>query len=328
MPKPLRLTVVAAALVAMLFVADALSWATWHSKPDGGVAAASAPGHGVRPGQQVAQGSSAAASSTRAATGTTKGRSHQGRSSLTGVGSTGHAKSPVSVSGVSSSGQTSTTTGAAAGGTVPNATGGTGVPAPPEWGTYQINQSGSFTSSIGKPYTYPPVGTLVVNQADTDGRQLWQRYVQSGSQPSDTTLQYGPNGPHILSMSEAGSPCTFPAPGVPAPPWPLAPGETATADGQCGSGSNTFRLHLVEQVKGTQSYRLPDGAALPVWLIDTAITITGSNYKATGTQVDYYSAGYRLPIEEDVNITGTYDGVIHFALNSKSVLQSTTPTQS
>jgi hypothetical protein len=235
----------------------------------------------------------------------------------------------VSVVGVDSSGQSSTTTGdGPGGGTSPTTQGGSDVPAPPEWGTYQVNQSGGFTSSVGKPYTYPPVGTLVVNQQDADGRQLWQRYVQSGAQPSDTTLQYGPSGPHILSMSEAGSPCTFPAPGVPAPPWPLGPGKTATADGQCGSGSNTFHLHLVELVKDAQSYRLPDGTSLSVWLINTAITITGSNFKASGTQVDYYSAAYRLPIEEDVSISGTYDAVIHFALNSKSVLQSTVPTQS
>jgi hypothetical protein len=188
-------------------------------------------------------------------------------------------------------------------------------------------QSGSVATSFGTT-NEPPQGTLVVDPAQPNGIQVDHRHVDQNA-PADTTTQFLPSGPVILSTTEGsgstGISCTFNPP-IAAPPWPPAVGKTFSAHGTCGSG-NTVTVQ--GQIAGYQTATLQDHEKFPVWVVNSTITISGPNLNANGTQVDWYSTALRLPVHEQTNVQGTYvyNGLpVHFTLNSTSDLVNSHPT--
>ena len=203
-----------------------------------------------------------------------------------------------------------------------SSTASSGAPRPATPGTYTFDQSGGVTAT-GFSSSEPPQGTLVVDPAQSDGVQAWHRYVDPKNQPADTNTQFRSNGPFILSATEASpqgnTSCTF-NPALAAPPWPPVAGATASAVGNCGS----FTVSVQERITGTQNVTLKDGETFAVWVIDSTLNISGQ-VTGSGTQVDWYSPAIRLPVHEQVDINGNYNG-LGFQLHSVSDLVSSHPT--
>ena len=211
-------------------------------------------------------------------------------------------------------------TGAVSGRGSSGATGGAPQPATP--GTYTFDQSGGVTAT-GFSSSEPPQGTLVVDPAQSDGVQAWHRYIDSSKPPADTDTQFRSNGPFILSATEASpqgnTTCTF-NPALPAPPWPPVAGATSSSVGNCGS----FTVSVQERISGTQNVTLKDGETFTVWVIDSTLNISGQ-VTGSGTQVDWYSPAIRMPVHEQVDINGNYNGLA-FQLHSVSDLVSSHPS--
>jgi len=169
----------------------------------------------------------------------------------------------------------------------------------------------------------PPQGTLVVDPAQSDGTQIWHRYIDTKNPPANTEMQFRSNGPFILSATEASpqgnTTCTF-SPPIAAPPWPPASGDTFSSLGNCGS----FTVSVQGRIAGSQSMTLKDGETMTVWVIDSTLSISGQ-VTGSGTQVDWYSPIARLPLHEQIDMSGTYQG-INFKLHSVSDLVSIHPT--
>lgn len=201
------------------------------------------------------------------------------------------------------------------------ATGGNGFPAPAVPGTYTMSQSVTVSPSFGPPA--PSQGTLVVDPAQPNGIQVDHRYVDQSNQPANTTTQFLPTGPVILSLTEGAGPssvsCTFNPP-VAAPPWPPAVGKTFSSTGNCGSGTT---VTIQGRIAGSQVATLKDGETFPVWVIDSTLNLSGQ-IKGSGTQVDWYSTALRLPVHEQTDVQGSYSG-IPFTLHSVSDLVSSRP---
>ncbi|HET7523926.1 MAG TPA: hypothetical protein VFJ79_07275 [Acidimicrobiales bacterium] len=202
----------------------------------------------------------------------------------------------------------------------PAASGGAPQPATP--GTYTFDQSGGVTAT-GFSSSEPPQGTLVVDPVQSDGVQAWHRHVDPNNPPADTDTQFRSNGPFILSATEASpqgnTSCTFNPP-LAAPPWPPVTGATFSSVGNCGS----FTVSVQERIGGTQTATLKDGETFTVWVIDSTLNISGQ-VTGSGTQVDWYSPALRLPVHEQVDISGTYQA-LNFKLHSVSDLVSSHPS--
>lgn len=229
--------------------------------------------------------------------------------------------------GTARSGAATTVASRPSGGTGSSASTGSGAPQPAAPGTYTVDQSGGVTTNPSVfSATEPPQGTLVVDPAQSDGEQVWHRYVDSKNPPADTTTQYRSNGPFILSATEAGpqgnTSCTFDPP-IAAPPWPPAAGDTFSSVGNCGS----FTVSVRGRIAGTQTVTLKDGETFTAWVIDSTLNIDSSNqsFSGSGTQVDWYSPAVRLPLHEQVDVSGKYNGV-SFQLHSVSDLVSSHPS--
>lgn len=205
----------------------------------------------------------------------------------------------------------------------PSGSGGSAAPAPATPGTYTFDQQGGVTAPPFPSETEPPQGTLVVEPAQSNGVQVWHRYIDTSKQPADTDMQFGSDGPFILSAGEAGpqgnTTCTFNPP-IAAPPWPPAAGKTFSSEGNCGS----FDVAVQGKVTGSQSVTLKDGETFTAWVIDSTLTISGQ-VTGSGTQVDWYSPVLRLPLHEQVDMKGTYQGV-NFQLHSVSDLVNSHPS--
>lgn len=211
---------------------------------------------------------------------------------------------------------------AAAAGSGTSSPSGNGAPAAAAPGTYTVDQSGSVTGP-GFSSSEPPQGTLVVDPVQSNGVQVSHRYIDTKNPPANTDTQYRSNGPFILSATEAGpqgnTTCTFNPP-IAAPPWPPAAGETFSSQGNCGS----FTVSVQGRISGTQSVTLKDGETFTVWVIDSTLNISGQ-VTGSGTQVDWYSPAVRLPLHEQVDISGTYEA-FNFKLHSVSDLVSSHPS--
>ena len=202
-----------------------------------------------------------------------------------------------------------------------------GAPQPATPGTYTFDQSGGVTATGGFLSKEPPQGTLVVDPAQSNGIQMWHRHVDPNNPPADTETQFRPNGPFILSATEAGpqgnTSCTF-SPALAAPPWPPVTGATFSSVGNCGS----FTVSVQERISGTQTATLKDGETFTIWVIDSTLNVSSTSpggVSGSGTQVDWYSPTLRLPVHEQVDMNGTYNG-ISFQLHSVSDLVSSHPS--
>lgn len=205
--------------------------------------------------------------------------------------------------------------------------GSNGAPNPATGGTYAMSQSGWIHSALYNS-SEPARGTLVVDPAQQNGTQVDHRYVDPGnssSQPANTTTRFLPSGPVILSTNEGAGPqsisCTFNPP-IAAPPWPPAVGKTFASNGDCGSGTT---VTVQGRIAGFQTATLADGETFPVWIVDSTLNLTGNEFNASGTQVDWYSTALRLPVHEQIDVQGSYSGV-QFALHSVSDLISSRPS--
>lgn len=202
-------------------------------------------------------------------------------------------------------------------------TAGNGAPAPASPGTYTFDQTGGVQAQPFYSANEPPQGTLVVDPAQSNGVQVWHRYIDTSKQPADTDMQFRSNGPFMLSAGEAGpqgnTTCTFNPP-IAAPPWPPATGETFSSQGSCGS----FNVSVQGRITGQQPVTLKDGETFTAWVIDSSLTISGQ-VTGSGTQVDWYSPALRLPLHEQVDMNGKYNGVT-FNLHSVSDLVSSHPS--
>jgi hypothetical protein len=201
--------------------------------------------------------------------------------------------------------------------------GSSGAPAPATPGTYTIDQSGGISSTLFSQ-SEPPQGTLVVDPAQANGVQVEHRYVDQNNQPANTTTQFLPSGPVILSTTEGsgstGVSCTFNPP-IAAPPWPPAVGKTFSSQGDCGNGTT---VTVQGKITGSQTATLKDGETFTVWVIDSTINMSGQ-ITASGTQVDWYAPALRLPTHEQTDVQGKYNGV-QFTLHSVSDLVSSHPS--
>ena len=194
------------------------------------------------------------------------------------------------------------------------------VPAPAAPGTYTMAQSVTVSPNFGPPE--PSQGTLVIDPAQPNGIQVDHRYVDQNP-PANTTTQFLPTGPVILSLTEGAGgssvSCTFNPP-IAAPPWPPAVGKTFSSTGNCGSGTT---VTIQGRIAGSQVATLRDGETFPVWVIDSTLNLNGQ-IKGSGTQVDWYSTALRLPVHEQSDVQGSYSG-IPFTLHSVSDLVSSRP---
>ncbi|HLI55187.1 MAG TPA: hypothetical protein VKU88_12735 [Acidimicrobiales bacterium] len=168
----------------------------------------------------------------------------------------------------------------------------------------------------------PAQGTLVVGAAQADGTQLWQRYVAQGQQPSDTTVRFTPQGPFLLSTTEASPQgnitCTFDPP-IPAPAWPAAVGDKFSSTGDCGK----FTISVSGAITGQKQVTV-GGVAYQVWVIDSTLSLHGE-VSGSGSEEDWYSPALRLPVHEYDQLKGTY-GAFTFSSTLTSDLVSGTPS--
>ena len=246
----------------------------------------------------------------------------------------GSTTSSTAATGTNGGGSGATTTtvvtrhsgGAASGasGAAGSAQSGSAAPQPAAPGTYLVDQSGGVTTTPNVfSSSEPAQGTLVIDPAQADGTQVWHRYIDTKNPPANTDTQFRPNGPFILSATEASpqgnTSCTFNPP-IAAPPWPPATGDGFSSLGNCGS----FTVSVQGRIAGTQSMTLKDGETFTVWVIDSTLNINGQ-MTGSGTQVDWYSPAVRLPLHEQIDMSGTYQG-IQFKLHSVSDLTSSHPS--
>lgn len=197
---------------------------------------------------------------------------------------------------------------------------GAAVPKPAAAGTYQERQSGSFTVA-GSTRPVSGQGTLVVQAATPDGTQLWQRYVQQGQPPNDTTMRFGSNGPVLVSSTEPSPQgeitCTF-DPSIPAPAWPPAVGDSFSSTGNCGR----FTISVSGSITGQRQASV-GGTSYSVWVIDSNLVLHGQ-VSGTGSQEDWYSPVLRLPVHEHDQLNGNY-GPFTFSSSLTSDLVSGKP---
>lgn len=141
------------------------------------------------------------------------------------------------------------------------------------------------------------------------GVEVWQDHIQANQPPQDTTIQFRPNGPFMVSTTEytpqGNVTCTF-NPAIPAPTWPPATGDSFTSSGNCGQ----FSIQIQGKITGNRAFQL-DGRSYQTWVIDSTLTTHGQ-INATGTQEDWYSTDLRLPLYQSVTTKGTY-GIISFS---------------
>jgi hypothetical protein len=190
-------------------------------------------------------------------------------------------------------------------------------------GTYYESQSGSLTA-VGKTYSEPAQGALVVESATAGGYQVWERKTSSSEPPAVTEVQFRSNGTFLVSETESTPQgmvtCIF-NPAVPVLQPSPAAGQTFQSTANCGK--LTVTVHGT--VSGPQSVSV-GGTSYATWLITTDLIATGDGIQATGTQVDWYSPALRLPVQEQVHETGTYEALFPFSISSTSKLESARPT--
>lgn len=194
-------------------------------------------------------------------------------------------------------------------------------------GTYTYRQRGSSTFG-SSTQSEPPQGTMVVEAPTNDGaNQTWERYGDVHQPPDDTTLSFGSSGVFITSEVERVDlegkattiTCTFPARGVPAPPWPPAVGKSFDVTGNCGSFTATVTGHITGQTTDQVG-----GTTVPVYVLQSNLVTHGA-MQLTATETDWIASGFRLPLHTQTQSHGTY-GFASFSSDTTADLESMTPT--
>jgi hypothetical protein len=202
----------------------------------------------------------------------------------------------------------------------------TGTPVPAAAGTYTYRQGGSSTfGSTTQPV--PSQGTMVVDPATGGGSaQTWHRYEDTRQPPTDTDLSFTNGGvfiaTEVVPVSFGGQSttitCSFPKPGVPAPPWPPAVGKSFGVTGSCGSFSATVSGRITGQTTDDAG-----GHQVPVYVLDSTL-VTRGQIQLTATETDWLAVGFRLPLHTQTQSHGTY-GIASFSSNTTADLEWMTP---
>jgi len=196
-----------------------------------------------------------------------------------------------------------------------------GAPQPVAPGTYRYRQTGS-ASGGGQTYDSPPEGTMVVDAAGADGRQLFHRYVDPEGKPADSTVRFGADGMFIeklvLRQGEGEITCTF-DPAIPSPPWPPTVGSTFSATGECG----IFTLEIDGRVTGTRSVDL-DGRSYEAFVVESTIHAQTPQLTLDGTQVDWFVPELRLATHTESTMNGKF-GTTTFESSGAADLLSAVP---
>jgi hypothetical protein len=177
----------------------------------------------------------------------------------------------------------------------------------------------------------PPEGTLVIDPPAASGTELWHRYPDPKSEPTDSTLLFNPSGMFIQTLVEHFGgitvTCTF-APPLPSPPWPPIVGQPFSAQGTCAGQGVTATIHVDGKMTGTDSLTL-DGRSVSVYVAAATITIDGSyqgaQIKATDEETDWFAPSLRLPVKTHSVINGKY-AVFTFSADTTSMLESGRPS--
>lgn len=229
----------------------------------------------------------------------------------TGASAGGH---PVTSSGAGSGAPSTSTTVAA------STASGTPYLQPATPGTYQQSQQGSTTFGT-TTITPPPNAPLVVGAPNSAGTEVWKDYADGNQPPEETSVQFRPTGPFILSTTvmtpQGNETCTF-NPAIPAPTWPPKVGDAFHTSGNCGS----FTVAVSGRITGTRTVSL-DGRSFMAWVVDATLSTQGQ-VQATGTQEDWYSPTLRLPLYQNSTIQGTY-GIFSFRSQVTTRLESIKP---
>jgi hypothetical protein len=191
-------------------------------------------------------------------------------------------------------------------------------------GTYRYRQSGTNTAGATS-MAVPPEGTLRVDPP-SGSTQVWHRATDPNQPPSDTTLQFRPDGMWITSQIQrvtvAGQTsqfsCGFPTP-MPAPPWPPTVGANFTGHGDCG----TFTVDVTGRITSTRTVTL-DGISVPVFIIESSLTTHGQ-VQSSATETDWFSPALRLAVHTETHGSGTY-GIVSYRTDTVADLESTKPT--
>jgi hypothetical protein len=171
----------------------------------------------------------------------------------------------------------------------------------------------------------PGEGTLRVDPA-SGSTQLWHRANDPRQPPSDTTLQFRPDGMLVTSQVQRVTfggqtfvfTCTFPTP-VPAPPWPPNVGVTFTGHGDWGN----FTVDVSGRIAGSRSATLPDGTAVPVVVIDSSLTTHGQ-VESSAAETDWFAPSLRLSVHTETHGSGTY-GFVSYRTDMTADLESARP---
>jgi len=177
----------------------------------------------------------------------------------------------------------------------------------------------------------PPEGTLVIDPPAGNGTELWHRYVSPGDQPADSTVLFNPSGMFIQSVVERFNgltiTCTL-VPGLPAPPWPPAVGQTFSTQGTCTGQGVRATMHVNGNVGGTDSLPL-DGRSVGVYVVNGTINIDGTyegnKIQATDQETDWFAPSLRLPVKTHSVITAKYT-ILTFGADTTSALESGRPS--
>lgn len=206
------------------------------------------------------------------------------------------------------------------------APGGAGAPEPATPGTYTYRQSGSSTFGTTTE-AVPAQGTMVVDPATgAASAQTWHRYEDTSQSPNDTDLAFATDGIFItkevervsLSGQSTTITCSFPSPGIPAPPWPPAVGKSFSVTGSCGSFSATVSGRITGQTTDDIG-----GQSVPVYVLVSTL-VTRGQVELTATETDWLAVGFRLPLHTQTQSHGTY-GIASFSSNTTADLESMTP---
>jgi hypothetical protein len=192
--------------------------------------------------------------------------------------------------------------------------------APAAAGTYRYRQTG--TSSVG---SVPSEGTLRVDRASPDGRQVFHRALDPSAPPNDLQLLFASGGMFlektVTRISSAGQTTTFTCtfdPPVPAPPWPPAVGKAFNGAGDCGS----FNAQINGTISGTRSAAV-DGVQRILYVINFTI-VTHGQIESQQNETDWFSPDLRLQVHTESHAQGTY-GLISFKSDVTSDLESGHP---
>ena len=201
-------------------------------------------------------------------------------------------------------------------GAVTPATTASGVPTPARSGTYDYAQSG--TSSVG---AIPPNGTLVVDAADSSGKQVFHDYPDPNGQAQDTIVAFRSDGPFIVEAIQRQQQLVFDCkfdPPIPAPPWPPTTGKPINGHADCGG----ITAEVTGSITGKKNVTL-DGKSIEVIVAQVKI-VTHGQVESTSDEERWWAPSIRLNVHTHSKTNGRF-GAFAFSGDVTRDLKSGNP---